>query len=91
MSEHSVPYFCKMSGEMGELPCDHSTCQKDPHVRVTDDTLISFATTCSNNDIRLGAEVALRKRYPSNRAQRAIREPAAELRRQREVLPCKNP
>lgn len=41
--------------------------------RAPDEHLIDIATTCSNRGVALAAEVALRKRYPSKRAARAVR------------------
>jgi hypothetical protein len=61
----ALGYFCKIDRKYQEMPCVHKDCLSDPSVRADDDTLIAFATTCSSARIRLSAEVALRKRYPS--------------------------
>ena len=63
-------YFCKVQSEYRDSPCRHKSCNSDPAVRASDDTLIAFATTCSDRGIALTAEIALRKRYPSRRWKR---------------------
>lgn len=70
-------YFCKISGQPEETPCHHASCQSDPAVRIDDDSLISFTTTASNRGIGMAAEIALRRRYPSRKAQRLIRKKMA--------------
>jgi hypothetical protein len=41
------------------IPC---VCGKYPGMKIDDETLIDFATTCSNKGLRLKAEVILRRR-----------------------------
>lgn len=60
-----IGYWCKVSVSYNEKPCEHVDCMIDPAVRVSDDTLYAIATTCSSQEMRLHAEMTLRKRYPS--------------------------
>ncbi len=79
MTQHfQLYYFCKISGQAEETPCHHASCQSDPAYRTDDDTLIAMATTCSNRELALHAEVTLRKRYPSRKARKAIRDAEVE-------------
>lgn len=44
---------------------------------VTDDALMDFSTTCSNRGVALAAEMELRRRHPSRKASRRIKEAQA--------------
>lgn len=75
----TLGYYCKVERSYTDEACAHEHCLSDGLVRVDDDTLIAMATTCSNRELALHAEIRLRQRYPSKRVKVVKRRVSASF------------